>query len=84
MLQACSQGVDLKVDRHFGEGQDQLATINDVADGSSGKCENEERQSRGGLRQRHIHRPGVEGNHEPGGTHTLHECADIGNNARAE
>jgi hypothetical protein len=21
MLQACSQGVDLKVDRHFGEGQ---------------------------------------------------------------
>jgi hypothetical protein len=22
MLQACSQGVDLTVDRHFGEGQD--------------------------------------------------------------
>jgi hypothetical protein len=45
--------------------------------GPGRESQNKERQDGCSLRQGYIHRSGIEGQHQPSGTHALHESADI-------
>ncbi|MNK70973.1 hypothetical protein D3C87_904130 [compost metagenome] len=63
-------------------GQDQLAAVDDVGEGSGHEGEDEGRQVGRGLDHGDQERGGREGGHEPGGSHALHHGPEVRDQGR--